>query len=86
MQWSVFLLSSLLLRALGVTIFALVQTVSHASENIAAFYHTSLTNDGRHAGIIDSQLHQLNSSGLLSRLNAVYYGTENTAYLHIYEK
>ena len=64
-----------LLRAvLAVLILVLVQKVSQASENIAAFYHTSLTNDGRHIGIIESQIRQLNSSGLLSRLNAVYYG------------
>jgi len=50
-------------------------TLSEATENIAAFYHTSLTEDGRHIGIIKSQIQQLNTSGLLSRLNAVYYGT-----------
>lgn len=68
------LFPTLLRAVLAVLILVLVQKVSQASENIAAFYHTSLTNDGRHIGIIESQIRQLNSSGLLSRLNAVYYG------------
>jgi hypothetical protein len=66
--------SSIFFRFL-LAIFVLIRKFKFSqAENIAAFYHTSLTEDGRHVGIIESQIKQLNTSGLLSRLNAVYYG------------
>lgn len=55
-------------------VIALQYFILSRAENIAAFYHASVTNDGRHNRIIQSQIDYLNSSGVLSRLNAVYYG------------
>jgi hypothetical protein len=43
-------------------------------ENIAAFYHLTVTGDGRHNNITKEQIDHMESTGLLKRLSAVYYG------------
>ena len=45
-----------------------------AAENIAAFYHAAVTADGSHYRILQKQISDLNSTGILARVNTIYYG------------
>jgi len=54
--------------------FVVIFTVIAKAEDIAAFYHTSVTDDDRHLKIIQSQINHMNSTGVLSKINKVYYG------------